>query len=191
MRRTLRSGLGTSAGFGLATHSIDELDSIHYATLQILQDTGIKVMNAQALEVFNGGGCTIEKFNGYGIVRIPSHVVEECPFWAPRTIVYHGRNPDDDYVAEPKRVGFTTFGGCINVIDPQMRELRRATKQDCGDLSRLCDYLDEICVAQRHVNATDVPDGTISVHNLDAMVTNSGKHIFLGADSVRALQVMV
>ncbi|MGD8521158.1 MAG: trimethylamine methyltransferase family protein [Desulfobacterales bacterium] len=191
MKRALRSGIGTTAGFGLTTHSKDELDSIHYATLQILQDTGIKVMNAEALEVFNGGGCTIEKFNGYGIVRIPSYVVEECTFWAPHTIVYHGRDPDDDYVAEPNRVGFTTFGGCISVIDPRTREPRRATKQDCSDLSRLCDYLDEICVAERHVNATDVPDGTISVHNLDAIVTNTGKHIFLGADSVRALQIMV
>jgi len=191
MRRTHRSGISTTTGFGLTTHSRDELDSIHYATLQILQNTGIKVMDSEALEVFSGGGCAIEKFNGYGIVRIPSYVVEECTFWAPHTIVYHARNPDDDYVAEPNRVGFTTFGGCISVIDPRTRELRRATKQDCGDLSRLCDYLDEICVAERHVNSTDVPDGTISVHNLDAMLTNSGKHIFLGADSIRALQVMV
>ncbi len=191
MRRLIRSGIGTTAGFGLAAHSRDELDSIHYATLQILQDTGIKVMNAHALEVFHGGGCAVDRFEGYGIVRIPSYVVEECTFWTPRTIVYHGRNPADDYVAEPNRVGFTTFGGCINVIDPQTRRLRRATKQDCGDLSRLCDYLDEICVAERHVNSTDVPEGTISVHNLDAMASNTSKHIFLGADSARALQVMV
>ena len=187
----MRSGIGTTAGFGLAAFSKDELDSIHYATLQILQDTGVKVLNEKALEVFHGGGCGIERFEGYGIVKIPSYVVEECTFWAPRTIVYDGRNPKDDFVAEPNRVGFTTFGGCINVIDPQTRKLRRATKQDCADLSRLCDYLDEICVAERHVNSTDVPDGTISVHNLEAMITNTGKHIFIGADSARPLQVMV
>jgi trimethylamine--corrinoid protein Co-methyltransferase len=186
-----RSGIGTTAGFGLSAFSKDELDSIHYATLQILQDTGVKVLNEKALEVFHGGGCEVERFEGYGIVKIPSYVVEECTFWAPRTLVYDGRNPEDDFVAEPNRVGFTTFGGCINVIDPNTRELRGATKQDCGDLTRLCDYLDEICVAVRSVNSTDRPPGTVSVHNLEAMITNTGKHIFLGADSVRALQVMV
>ena len=191
MRRMSRSGIGTTAGFGLAAFSKDELDSIHYATLQILQDTGIKVLNQKALEVFHGGGCDVEKFEGYGIVKIPSYVVEECTFWAPRTIIYNGRNPNDDFVSEPNRVGFTTFGGCINVIDPETRKLRRATKKDCADLSRLCDYLDEISVAERHVNSTDVPDGTISVHNLDAMASNTSKHIFIGADSARALQVMV
>jgi trimethylamine--corrinoid protein Co-methyltransferase len=186
-----RSGIGTTAGFGLSAFSRDELDSIHYATLQILQDTGVKVLSEQALAVFHGGGCEVERFEGYGIVKIPSYVVEECTFWAPRTIVYDGRNPEDDFVAEPNRVGFTTFGGCINVIDPNTRQLRRATKQDCGDITRVCDHLDEICVAVRSVNSTDRPVGTLSVHNLEAMITNTGKHIFLGADSVRALQVMV
>jgi len=191
MKRMSRSGIGTTAGFGLGAFSRDELDSIHYATLQILQDTGIKVMNKEALEIFQGGGCAIERFDGYGIVKIPSYIVEECAFWAPRTIVYHGRDSDDDYVTEPNRVGFTTFGGCINVIDLFTREVRRATKKDCGEITRVCDYLDEICVAERVVNSTDVPDGTISVHNLDAILKNTGKHVFLGADSPRALQVMI
>ncbi|MGD2187935.1 MAG: trimethylamine methyltransferase family protein [Desulfobacterales bacterium] len=190
MKRLSRSGIGTTAGFGLAAFSRDELDSIHYATLQILQDTGIKVLSDNALEIFHGGGCEIERFEGYGIVKIPSFVVEECAFWAPRTIVYDARNPDDDFVAEPNRVGFTTFGGCINVIDPLTRKLRRATKQDCGDIARVCDHLDEICVAERVVNSTDVPEGTISAHNLEAILSNTGKHIFLGADSPRALNVM-
>ena len=190
MKRIPRSGIGTTAGFGLAAFSRDELDSIHNATLQILQDTGVKVLSENALEIFHGGGCEIERFEGYGIVRIPSYVVEECAFWAPRMLVYDGRNPDDDFVAEPNRVGFTTFGGCINVIDPVTRQLRRATKIDCGDLTRVCDSLDEISVLERVVNSTDTPEGTISVHNIEAMLSNTGKHIFIGADSPRALNVM-
>ena len=94
-------------------------------------------------------------------------------------------------MAEPNRVGFTTFGGCINVIDPQTRELRRATKQDCGDLTRLCDYLDEICVA----NGTSIrptcrmgPYPFIIWMPWPAIPANI---FFSGADSARALQVMV
>ncbi len=190
MKRISRSGIRTTAGFGLAAFSRDELESIHYATLQILQDTGIKVLSESALEIFHGGGCEIERFEGYGIVKIPSYVVEECAFWAPRMVVYDGRNPDNDFVAEPNRVGFTTFGGCINVIDPVTRQLRRATKKDCGDIARVCDHLNEISVAVRVVNSTDVPEETISAHNLEAILSNTGKHIFIGADSPRALNVM-
>jgi trimethylamine--corrinoid protein Co-methyltransferase len=191
MRRLLRSGIGSTAGFGLGAFSKDELDTIHYATLQIFQDTGIKVMNEEALEIFHGGGCDVERFKGYGIVKIPSYVVEECAFWAPRSIVYDACDPDKDYLAEPNRVGFTTFGGCINVMDPHTREIRRATKKDCGEIARVCDYLDEICVVTRSVNSTDVPAGALSVHNLDALLRNTGKHIFLGVDSPRSLEVMI
>ncbi len=191
MRRISRSGIGTTSGFGLSAHSKDEMDSIHYATLQILQDTGIKVVSEKALEVFHGGGASVERFGKYGIVKLPSYLVEDCTYWAPRSIVYDARNPNDDYVAEPNRVGFTTFGGCINVIDPVTRQLRRATKKDCGEITRVCDYLDEICVAERTVNSTDVPGETQSVHNLEAMLNNTGKHIFLGADSARAVHAMV
>ena len=191
MKRMSRSGIGTTAGFGLGAFSKDELDSIHYATLQIFQNTGIKVMNEEALEIFHGGGCDVERFNEYAIVKIPSYVVEECAFWAPHSIVYDGRDADKDYVAEPNRVGFTTFGGCINVVDPHTRKIRPATKKDCGDIARVCDSLDEICMVTRSVNSTDVPPGTLSVHNLDALLRNTGKHIFLGADSPRSLEVMI
>lgn len=191
MRRMTRSGIGTTAGFGLSAHSKDELDSLHYATIQILQDTGIKVISEEALEIFHGAGAAVERFGGYGIAKIPSYLVEDCVHWAPRTVVYDARNPNDDYVAEPNRVGFTTFGGCVNVIDPITRQVRRATKKDCGDITRVCDFLDEICVAERSVNSTDVLNQCQSTHNLEAMLGNTGKHIFLGADSPRALNVMV
>ncbi len=191
MRRISRSGIGTTSGFGLSAYSRDELDSIHYTTLQILQDTGIKVMSEKALEVFHGGGASVERIGNYGIVKLPSYLIEDCTHWAPRSIVYDARNPNDDYVAEPNRVGFTTFGGCINVIDPATHQLRPTTKKDCGEITRVCDYLDEISVTTRAVNSTDTPEATQSVHNLEAMLCNTGKHIFLGADSARALQVMV
>lgn len=190
MRRTSRSGIGTTSGFGLSAHSRDELDSIHYTTLQILQDTGIKVMSEKALEVFHDGGASVERIGNFGIVKLPSYLIEDCTHSAPRSIVYDARNPNDDYVAEPNRIGFTTFGGCINVIDMATRQLRRATKKDCGKIARVCDCLDEISVATRAVNSTDAPGGTQSVHNLEAILSNTGKHIFLGADSARALQVM-
>ncbi|MCP4691231.1 MAG: Trimethylamine methyltransferase MttB [Desulfobacterales bacterium] len=190
MFRSPRSGISTTAGFGLSAFSGDELDSIHYATLQILQRTGIKVFNEKAIEVFHGGGAVVERYEDYGIVKLPPYLVEQCAFFAPRTIVYHGADPEDDYVGEPNRVGFTTFGGCANVIDPFDRNLRQATKKDCGDIARVCDSLDEICVVERAVISTDAMKGAQDVNSLEAILNNTGKHVFLGADSARSLQTM-
>jgi len=191
MRRRFRSGISASSGLGLSSFSRDELDSIHYATLQILQDTGIKVMSEKACEVYRDGGALVEPKGNFWVVKLPSYLVEECAYWSPYTFVYNARNPVDNFIVEPNRVGFSAFGGCINVIDPHTRELRRATKKDCGDLVRVADYLNAISVAERMVNSTDVTDRAQSLHNLEAMLTNTGKHIFLGADSARSLEVMI
>jgi hypothetical protein len=152
MKRMVKSGVNTTTGLGLNSFSKDELDAIHYATLQILQNTGIKVTHKKALEIFHGSGASIEPFDNYGIVKLPSYLVEECICSVPHTFIYHGRNPENDFLTEPNRVGFTTFGGCINVIDPSTQQVRRATKQDCGNLAKVCDYLDEIDVVARSVN---------------------------------------
>jgi len=191
MRESGRSGISTALGFGLGAFSRDELDSIHYATLQVLQDTGVKVLNNEALEIFREAGASVERFEGYGIVKIPSHVVEECIFRAPRVTVYNARDPRHDHVGEPNRVGFTTFGGCVNVIDPFTREHRGGTKKDSGGIALLCDSLDEISVVVRSVIPVDTSLAEAqSVHNLEALLNNTGKHIIIGADSLEALRVM-
>lgn len=190
MRRRLKNGITTSTGFGLSAFSTDELDSIHYATLQTLGQTGIKVMNESAMELFYSAGAVVQRFDGHAIVKIPPHVVEDAIRVTPGTGIYHGRNPEDTFVAEPNRVGFTTFGACPNVIDPFTREVRQGTLEDTAGFARVCDYLDEIAVAERSVLAPDVPDGMMFVLSIKEMLANTGKHIFLGADSARSLQVM-
>jgi trimethylamine--corrinoid protein Co-methyltransferase len=85
---------------------------------------------------------------------------------------------------------FTAFGGCLKIIDPVTRQRRLSRKTDLENIIRVCDYLDEIRVAIRVLNATDVPPETQSVHNMEAMLKNTGKHIIIGADSPASLKAM-
>ena len=101
MRRRFRSGISASSGLGLSSFSRDELDSIHYATLQILQDTGIKVMSEKACEVYRDGGALVEPKGNFWVVKLPSYLVEECAYWSPYTFVYNARNPVDNFIVEP------------------------------------------------------------------------------------------
>lgn len=190
-KRDVKAGMHVLSGFGLNGFSDDELDSIHYGTLQVLQHTGLKVENDEAIEIFHGSGASVERSNGYGIVRIPPHVVEDCIRWAPSTVVYHGRNPEDDFVVEPKRVGLTNGGGCVNVIDLSTRKQRKALKRDCGEIALVCDGLDEICVFERPCIASDVPPEIYPVHVFEAILANTSKHTLIGADRATNLGTMV
>ena len=165
-------------------------ETIHNATLEILQDTGIKVMNENATELFHSSGAIVEIFDDHSIVKIPPHMVETCLAWAPRKITYSGRVADENYSVQLGSVAFSTFGGCIKIIDPVTRKRRLSRKTDLENIVRVCDYLDEIRVANRVLNATDVPSGTQSVHNIEAILKNTGKHFIIGADSPASLRAM-
>jgi trimethylamine--corrinoid protein Co-methyltransferase len=190
-KRTSKAGMHGLSGFGLDAFSEDELDSLHYATLHVLQHTGLRVESDEAIEIFHGSGASVERFKDHGVVKIPPHVVEDCIRWAPSTIVYHGRDREDDFVVEPKRVSLTNGGGCVNVIDAFSREYRKAVKTDCGEIALVCDALDEIGVFERPCIASDVSPKTYPVHVLEAILMNTSKHTLIGADTAQNLRTMV
>lgn len=165
-------------------------ETIHNATLKVLQDTGVKVMNEDAVELFQSAGAIVEKMDGNSIVKFPSVMIENCLGWAPRSITYNGRIADKNYLAPKGSVAFSTFSGCVKVIDPVTRKRRFSRKEDLENIVRVCDYLDEIGIANRAVNATDVPTEAQSVHNMEAILKNTGKHFIIGADSPAALGAM-
>lgn len=180
-KRNLKAGMNRFEGFGLQAFTRDELDTIHFATLQVLKDTGIKVESEEALKIFHGAGAKVERRDGWGIVKLSGYLVEECIRLAPRTGVYCGRRPQDDVVVEGSRVGFTAgWGEHVKIIDLNTRKVRSTIKQDLAQITRIQDYLNVITVIQRAACSGDQYPPTQSLHNYEAMVANSSKHCFLG-----------
>ncbi|MCK5795254.1 MAG: trimethylamine methyltransferase family protein, partial [Anaerolineales bacterium] len=180
-RRKLRANFSTRSGFGINAFTDNELEAIHFATLEVLQTTGVKVESDKALEIFHGAGARVEQHDGYGIVKIPNYIVEDCIRWAPRIVGYYGRRPEDDYITDGARVGFSAgFGEQVKIIDLDTKKVRSTVKKDLADITRIQDYLDVITVIERAACSGDQPPATQTLHNYEAMVQNSSKHCFLG-----------
>ena len=175
MRRNQHAGLRTSGGFSLNVFTPDELEQIHLATLEVLERAGVFTDDPQALDIFADGGCSVDRETG--LVKIPAHVVDEAIASAPASFVGCGREDAYDMLFEPGRVGFTTFGEGLMVVDPETGELRESTKQDVADTARLTDYLDGIDAYEVAVGASDVDPDMAEIHNYAAAVANCRKHI--------------
>ncbi len=67
--------------------SEDQIYAIHSASLEILERTGIKVHNEEALEIFSGGGAYIEGDR----VKIPPVMVEQALRSVHSRILVNGR----------------------------------------------------------------------------------------------------
>ncbi len=139
MKRNLQVGGGRSRGLSFSVFTETELDQIHYATLEVLERTGIFVEDDEALDIFKDGGCRVDR--EHRVVRIPPHVVEDAIRSAPSKYVLCGRDPKNDFLMEPGRVAFTNFSEGIAVIDLESGEHRNCTLEDVATIARLNDYL--------------------------------------------------
>jgi len=178
MRRNPHAGGAANRGLSLSVLTPEELDDIHSATLEVLEHTGIFVEDDEALEVFERGGCTVDRVEKS--VRIPPWVVEEAIRSAPSTIRLCGRDTSNDVVLTDGRVGFTNFGEAILVVDPESGAVREPTKDDVGAIVRVIDALPEIDVCERPAGAHEVPQELAPLHNAEAMFANTSKHLFIG-----------
>ena len=189
MTRNLHAGRLRNGGLSLSVFTEDELQDIHLATLEVLERTGVFVEDEEALDVFEEGGCFVDREER--IVRLPRWVVEDAIRSAPSTITLAGRVPSRDFVVESNRVGFTNFGEGIQVVDPRDGSLREPTKDDLAAATRLIDALDEIDVLERPIGAHEVPQAVAPLHNAEAILNNTTKHMFIGPLSGALLKKIV
>ncbi len=178
MKRNFHAGGLRSAGLSLNILTDDELDEIHYGTLEVLNETGVFVEDAAALDCFENGGAVVDRDTKN--VRIPPHVVEDAIRSAPAKVVLYGRNPAHDIVLESTRVHFTNFSEGVMVNDPYTGENRAPVKQDLIDSARVIDYLDEIDFCEKALGAHDVDQRTVPLHNAEAYLTHTSKHCAFG-----------
>lgn len=178
MRRNLHAGKRQSGGLSLNVFTREELDDIHFATLEVLEQTGLLIDNDEALEIFHGSGARVDKQKR--IVKIPPFIVEDAIRSAPSKLFLAGRNPKNDFIMEGNRVGFTNFGEGVFIIDPYTGEHRETTKADVANSAKICDYLSDVDVYERAVGASDVPMETVQLHNAEAWLPNTSKHGFMG-----------
>lgn len=186
-----RSGADSPFGFGLKALSEQQLDTIHYASLHILYEVGMRVEDRESVEILHSSGCRVETENSYWRVRIPARAVEEALMSAPSSLVYHARDPRQDFLAQPGRVGFTIgFGESVKIYDLESGQLRDTRKSDCEETARISDYFDQCVIMERNVCPTECWPEAQPLHNIEAIWRNCGKHIFLAAISGRNVRKM-
>ena len=189
MKRNLHAGGARRRGLSVDVFTQSELDDIHLSALEVLQRTGVFVEDDEAIDIFADAGCAVDRDTR--VVRIPPHVVEDAIRSAPSRLVLCGRDPANDFVMEPGRVGFSNFGEGVLVVDPHDGALRPSTKQDLTDIACLCDALPSVDVFEIAVGANDMPPATASLHNHEVAILGQTKPISGGPLDGHAVRTTV
>jgi trimethylamine--corrinoid protein Co-methyltransferase len=155
--------------------SKDDLEAIHWATLDVLETTGIRIHSEKCVRILDEAGCTVDHKNH--IVLIPSHLVEEALRKKSRAIRLCARNPKYDANLDSRHVYITTDGNGTQTYDPNTGQRRASTKDDIAKSAIISDALDEIHIYWPMVSARDFPGHIRHLHDLEACFANTEKHV--------------
>jgi trimethylamine---corrinoid protein Co-methyltransferase len=189
VKRNQIAGRSSYLGCGLTLFSDQDLEMIHDATLEVLEYAGLYVQSSEAMDIYDGGGCVVDRDSR--IVKIPSHIVEDAIRTSPKKVFLAGRDPRHDLVLENGRVNFCPFGEGVMVIDPYTGEYRKSTKKDKGDVARLVDALDQYDMLENTVAPRDVHPELESLHNYEVTAANTTKHVPQPCHDKRSAQLLI
>jgi len=161
------------------------LHQIHHSTLEALQNTGVSVMHADALDLLEQAGANIDRRNQ--VAKMPADLVESCLKTTPGSFVMAARNPAHDcHIGASGQIFFRNGGGPGHVQDMHSGAVRDALLSDVGDYARLIDAIPAIHIAAP-IYAQDIPPNIRDLTVLATMFANTSKHINMRLLQLRSL----
>jgi trimethylamine--corrinoid protein Co-methyltransferase len=154
--------------------SKDQIKRLQNASLEILERTGVRLFEPEALDLLKKKGICIAEDNR---VRIPPGLVEWALSIAPKRTTLCNRHGQRVMPLERNNVFYGTGSDCPNVIDLQTGERRPGRIQDIVDATTVCDALPNIDFLMSFCIAYDLPQQTYDRHQMRAMLMNSIKPI--------------
>jgi len=155
--------------------SKNDLNAIHWATLDVLETSGIIISSEKCLKILEQAGCTVDLKKGSAL--IPPHLVEEALRKTSRSIRLCARNPKYDASLDGRHVYITTDGNGTHAFDLETEQRRTSTKNDIVRSAIVADALDAVHIYWPMVSSQDFPPHTMHLHDLEAALMNTEKHV--------------
>ena len=164
--------------------SDDQIEDIHLAALQVLEQTGTRVYHDEGVRLLQEAGCQVSDGN---LVRIPSWLVKASLATAPERVTVAGRDRAKRITLEYNRIYFGTGSDCPFVLDPCTDERRPFTFQDVYHAAKIAEALPNIDFHMSVGLTSDVPATTYDRHQLLAMIQGTTKPLVITAVDEKGL----
>lgn len=152
-----------------------KLERMHEASIQVLEEVGVRITTPAALKLLSDAGCTVV---GEDTVKISRSLVEDAIASAPKRIVIHDRTGNERLFLEGKNTYFGLGITGIKFLDPEGGAERDFTLEDIALACRVADALpnlDLIGTPGVVKETTEMPQAIVNQYEFAAMVTNTTK----------------
>ncbi|MDE1924125.1 MAG: trimethylamine methyltransferase family protein, partial [Gammaproteobacteria bacterium] len=138
----------------LKVFSDDQVAAMHDAALGMLENQGMKVLSADAREIYRRAGAQVDESTL--LVRLDRDLVAASLATAPRQITLHAVDPDRHVPLADGHVAFAPTAGPPNIMD-SIGGRRAGTLEDVRNLIKLCQSFEVIHVLGGATEPQDVP----------------------------------
>lgn len=135
-----------------------QIDEIHQATLRVLSETGVKLLQPEGRDILTGSGCSIQDER----VLIPPDLVERCLNLCPHQVTLRGRGGQIKTLGDGS-LYWHNLGGARDIFDFSTGLRRQATLEDIHQATRLLDALDQVTTITPFFTPQDVPGPLMSL----------------------------
>ena len=115
-----------------------QIDHLHQATLQLLEEVGVKVMLPEAVNMLTDAGC---RMTDGDIIQIPPDLVEAAIYSTPSCIRIHNRNGSESMVLEERRSYFGLGTDLLHTWDLEGEQLALSRLGDIRNAAIIADAL--------------------------------------------------
>jgi trimethylamine--corrinoid protein Co-methyltransferase len=165
---------------GFRNLSQDQIDTLHDASLEIMERTGMRFFDQEAVDLFKKAGADLSDGN---LVRIPAHLVEWALGTVPKNVTIFDRNQRKSMLLGGDRTYFGPGSDCMSIYDCKTGEHRKALRSDVVDGVRLVDGLPNMDFVMSMFLPSDVPQEDYERHQMSIMLQESTKPIiFVGTE---------
>ena len=144
--------------------TVEQVERVHDASLEILENVGLLVRNEKARSIFSKHGCKVGFRDAHR--QISARSGEKYRAMLPPTFTFRGRDPKFDRTIPKDGPVIITGSSAPNIIDPVTGEERRARSDDIARIAHLINELTAIDVFSVSTLADDAPEGQFTLARL-------------------------
>lgn len=158
---------------------------LHAASLAILERTGVRLHDDEAIERLHGAGARV---GDDGRVFVPGSLVEWALSVAPRSVTLHRRGGEAAIALEGDNAWFGPGSDCLHVLDHRTGQRRAATLADVRDGLTVVDALPNMDFGMSMFLPSDVDPGMADRHQVAIMLERTTKPLVVVTYDVDAMR---
>ena len=155
----------------------ENLEEIHSVSLKLLADTGVRILNEEAIGLLKEAGCSISG----DIVKFPSSLVVDCLRLVPSAFSLFSRDGKNSFIVGQDNVLINPGSSAAYFKDRKSGEIRKGTSKDILDLVHVVEHLEHFKAQSTSLIPSDVHIKLSGIQRLYLTLKNSNKPIVTGA----------